>query len=260
MISVARIESELEYRFSADLPVCSVLWLLGGPGELVPALARLAGQLGWAECRAAACAPRTLPPRFAAAGRQELLRAEFDLEGSAIEDTRSPVLRHPAHRGSVCEVVSADPGADRIWRALATADGLRVCAGLFQSAATVPDAWVYSATRLVMIAGTAALNCGAGGVQDALLHAFLADTLQGGGLAVSKVVTEECGAGVALTGSPAAIDEAQRAFATAARPDDVQVRHSLWIGGPWSPAPAGPAYEQLPDTGRWIPYSRSDAH
>jgi hypothetical protein len=41
----------------------------------------------------------------------------------------------------------------------------------------------------------------------------------------------------------------------------VQVRHSLWIGGPWpAPGPSGPAYEQSPDSGRWIPYSRSDAH
>jgi hypothetical protein len=105
---------------------------------------------------------------------------------------------------------------------------------LFQSGGTVPGDWIYSAMRLVMIAGTAALNRGAGGgaggVQDALLHAFLADTLQGGGLAVTKVVTEKCGAGVALTGSPAAIDEAQRAFATAARVEDVDVRHSLAIG------------------------------
>jgi hypothetical protein len=55
--------------------------------------------------------------------------------------------------------------------------------------------WIYSAVRLVMIAGTAALNRGvgggAGGVQYALLHAFLADTLQGGGLAATKVVSRK---------------------------------------------------------------------
>jgi hypothetical protein len=119
----------------------------------------------------------------------------------------------------------------------------------------VPDDWIYSAMRLVMIAGTYALNRGAGhrDVQDALLHAFLADTLQGRGLAVTKVTPEYGGDGVALTGSPAAIDEAQRAFATAARVEDVDVRHSMTIGGPWSPSPGGRAYEQSPDTGRWIP-------
>ena len=227
MITVACIESELDYWFSADLPVCSVLWLIGRPEELVPALARFAGRLGWAECWAAACAPRTRPSLFpAVAGQQELLRAGFDLVGSAIEDMRSPIRRHPASEGSVCEVVSAEPAADGVWRSLATAHGLWVCAGLFQSGGMVPGDWIYSAMRLVMIAGTAALNRGvgggAGGVQDALLHAFLADTLQGGGLAVSKVVTEKCGAGVALTGRPAAIDEAQRAFATAARVEDVE--------------------------------------
>lgn len=254
MITVARIESELDYWFSADLPVCSVLWLISGPEELVPALARLAGQLGWAECRAAACAPRTRPSPFSAvAGQRELLRAEFDLAGSAIEDARSPVLRHPSSKGSVCEVVSAEPAADGVWRTLASAQGLRACAGLFQSGGTVPDDWIYSAMRLVMIAGTTALNRGAGlGVQDALLHAFMADTLQGGGLAVIKGRLEQCSSGVALTGSPAAIDEAQHAFATAARVEDVQVRHSLTIGGPWS-APGHRAYKQSPDSGRWIP-------
>jgi hypothetical protein len=124
---------------------------------------------------------------------------------------------------------------------------------LFQSGGTVPDEWIYSAIRLVMIAGTTALNRGVGrlGVKDALLHSFMADTLQGGGLAVIKVVTEECGAGVALTGSPAAVDQAQHAFATAARAEDVKVRHSLAIGGPW-PAPSGRAYERSPDSGRWV--------
>jgi hypothetical protein len=255
MITVARIESELDYWFSSDPPVCSVLWLIGDPEELVQALARLAGQLGWVECRAAACAPRTRPSLFsAAAGRQDLLRAEFDVAGSLIETARSPILRHPSSKGSVCEVVSAEPAADGVWRTLATAPGLCACAGLFQSGGAVPDDWIYSAMRLVMISGTTALNRGvaARGGQDALLHAFLADTLQGGGLAVIKGVFEQCGPGVALTGSPAVIDEAQHAFAAAARLEDVQVRHSLALGGPWS-APGYRAYQQLPDSGRWIP-------
>jgi hypothetical protein len=256
VITVARIESELNCWFSPDLPVCSVLWLLGGPDELVPALVRLAGQLGWAECRVAACAPGTRPSLFpAVAGQQELLRAEFDLAGSVLENTPSPILRHPLSKGSVCEVVSAEPAADGVWQALATARGLRACAGLFQSGGVVPDAWVYSAMRLVMIAGTIALDRGAGdlGVQDALLHGFLADSLQGGGLAITRVFPEYGGSGVALTGSPAAIDEAQWAFATAAPVKDADVRHSMTIGGPWSPAPGWRAYEQSPENSRWIP-------
>ena len=88
--------------------------------------------------------------------------------------------------------------------------------------------------------------------RDALLHAFLADTLQDGDIAAIKVSTEECGTGVALTGSSAAIDEAEQVFASAARADDVQVRHSLAIGGPWS-APGCREYKQSPDTSRWIP-------
>jgi hypothetical protein len=63
-----------------------------------------------------------------------------------------------------------------------------------------------------------------------------------------------------VTGNPAAIDEAQLAFATAERAEDARVRHSLRIGGPWpAPGPSGPAYEESPDSGRWIPDGRSDA-
>jgi hypothetical protein len=254
MITIARIESELDYWFRADPPVCSVLWLIGSPGELVPALTRFTGQLGQPECRAAACVPRTRRPPFAAAaGQYELLRAELDLAGSAIEDAPDPLLRHPSSKGSVCEVVSADPAADGIWRTLAAAHGLQACAGVFPPGGTVPGQWIYSAMRLAMIAGTTALNRGtASGGQDALLHAFLADTLQGGGLAAIKGNLELCGPGVALTGSPAAIDQAQRAFSIAAHPDDVQVRHSVELAGPWS-APGHRAFKQSPGSGRWIP-------
>ena len=80
----------------------------------------------------------------------------------------------------------------------------------------------------------------------------MADTLQGDGLAAIKGSLELCGPGVALTGSPAAIDEAQQAFATAARAEDVQIRHSLALAGPWS-APGHRAYKQSPDSDRWIP-------
>jgi hypothetical protein len=254
VITVARIESELDYRFSAELPVCPVLWLIGSPDELVPLLAQLAGQLGRPGCRAVACTPRTRPSPFPAApGQHELLRAELDFAGDAIEQARSSLLRHPSSRGSVCEAVSADPAADGIWRTLATANGLHVCAGLFPSGGTVPDDWVYSAMRLVMIAGTTALNRGAAlGGQDALLQAFLSDTLQSGGLAVIMGVLELCGPGVALTGSTAGIDEAQYLFATTARAEDVHVRHSVVLAGPWA-APGYPPYKQSPDSGRWIP-------
>ena len=234
MITVARLESELDYWFSADPPVCSVLWLLGSSSELVPALASLAEQVNRFECRAAACVPATRPPLLSAVeGCDQLLRAELKFTGSAIDGARSPLPRHPSSSGSVCEVVSAIPGqGDGIWRTLAHANMLSVCAGLFPSGSAVPAEWPFSATRLVMIAGTAALRRGAADGRDALLHAFLADTLQGGGIAAIKVSTEECGTGVALTGSSAAIDEAEQVFATAARAGDVQVRHSLAIGGP----------------------------
>jgi hypothetical protein len=261
VITIARIESELDYWFSADPPACSVLWLIGSPSDLVPALARLAGQLGHAELRAAACAPGTQPPPFpAAAGQHELLRAELGFTGSAIEDAPGPLLRHPSSKGSVCVVISAGPAADGIWRTLADADGLRVCAGLFPSGSTDPGHWIYSAMRMVMVAGTTALNRGpASGAQDALLHAFLADTLQHGGVAAIKGALDLCGPGIALTGRPAAIDKAQHAFPTAAEAEDIQVRHSVELAGPWS-APGYRPYKRSPASGRWIPLSNSDTH
>jgi hypothetical protein len=67
-------------------------------------------------------------------------------------------------KGSVCEVVSAEPAADGVWRTLATAERLNVCAALFQSGGAVPNDWIYSAMRLVMIAGTTALNRGVAAV------------------------------------------------------------------------------------------------
>jgi hypothetical protein len=113
--------------------------------------------------------------------------------------------------------------------------------------------------RLVMIAGTAALSHGAAlGGQDALLHAFLADTMQGGGVAAIKGSLELCGPGVTLTGSPAAIDKAQETFAGTAPAEDVQVRRSLALAGPWS-APGYRAYKQSPEGARWIPASHSGA-
>lgn len=254
MITIARIESELDYWFSAGPPICSVLWLIGSTGDLVPALARLAGQLDYPELRAAACAPGTRPPPFpAAAGQHALLRAELGFTGSAVEDAPGPLLRHPSSKGSVCVAISAEPEADGIWQTLADADGLRVCAGLFPSGSAGPGHWIYSAVRLVMVAGTTALNRGpASGGQDALLHALLADTLQHGGLAAIKGDLELCGPGIALTGSPAAIDEAQRAFPAAVQAEDMQVRHSVELAGPWS-APGYRPYKRSPGSGRWVP-------
>ena len=145
MIAVARLESELDYWFSPDPPVCSVLWLLGSSSELVPALASLAGKVNRFECRAAACVPETRPPLFSAVeGSDPLLRAEFKFTGSAIDDARSPLLEHPSSRGSVCEVISAVPGqGDGIWRTLAQANMLSVCAGLFPSGSAVPAEWPF---------------------------------------------------------------------------------------------------------------------
>jgi hypothetical protein len=82
---------------------------------------------------------------------------------------------------------------------LAHEPGLRLCAALFPRVTTVPESWVYSAARLVMVGGTDVLNWGAGGALGGLLHAFLTETLQAGGIAVISGGLELCGPGVALT-------------------------------------------------------------
>jgi hypothetical protein len=190
VITLARVESELDYWFSGEPPECSVLWLIGSPESLFSALAELAASLHPRPmCAAAACSSKTRPLPFATASSSErLLQANLEFAGSALGNNSSSIIRHPSSRGSVGEVVSVDPShSSEIWRLLATANGLRICGALFPAAVPVPDDWIYSALRLVMIAGTSVLNRGvASGARDALLHAFLADTLQADGIAAIK--------------------------------------------------------------------------
>jgi hypothetical protein len=206
VITVTRVESELDCWFGPSAPVCSVLWLLGLPADLVPALAQLSAGLDPLQCLAAACSARTRPLPFAEASEcRQLMLADLGFTGTAVEEASSPLIRTTLSAGSACQVVSAGPsGGAGIWPVLAAGRGLQVCAGLFPADAAVPDEWAYAATRMVMIAGTLVLNRGqALGVQDALLHSFLAVTLQAGGIAVIKGSLEMCGPGLALTGSAA---------------------------------------------------------
>lgn len=83
------------------------------------------------------------------------------------------------------------------------------------------------------------------------MQAFLADTLQGGGIAVIKGSLELCGIGVALTGDTTAIDKAEQVFSAARRADEAEVRHSVELAGPWS-GPGYRPYHRSPETGRWV--------
>jgi hypothetical protein len=102
-----------------------------------------------------------------------------------------------------------------------------------------------------MVAGTKVLSRGAPSAMDGLLQAFLADTLQAGGIAVITGGLELCGPGVALTGSVDDVDRAERAVGKAEGADDLLVRHSLQIAGPWA-APGYRQYQQSPQSGRWV--------
>jgi hypothetical protein len=73
MITVVRVESELDFWFSGDPPVCSVLWLLGDlHDEVVPALARISAGLAPLRCRVACCAPSSRPRTLAGLAGAEL--------------------------------------------------------------------------------------------------------------------------------------------------------------------------------------------
>lgn len=95
------------------------------------------------------------------------------------------------------------------------------------------------------------LNRGAGGALDALLQAFLTDTLQAGGIALISGGMELCGPGIALTGSSEQVNQAQHALGETRRADETLVQRSLELAGPWT-GPARRAYQRLPATNRWV--------
>jgi hypothetical protein len=234
VITVVRVESELDYWFSAEEPVCSVLWLMGdAQADLVPALIRVSAGLAPLRCGAAFCLPWSHPRMLTRiAGAELLLEATIGFAGDALTSSPSPIVRHETSRGSACEVVCVDAQAEDAWQALVSRPGLQVCAALFPRAVTVPANWVYSAARLVMVAGTSVLNRGVQGALDGLLQAFLADTRQAGGIAVISGGLELCGPGIALTGSREQINQAEHAVGETCRADETQVRHSLELAGP----------------------------
>ena len=74
VITVARVESELDYWFSPKPPACSVLWLMGDPqNDLAPALVRVTAELAPLRCGAASCVPWSRPRTLAGLTGAELL-------------------------------------------------------------------------------------------------------------------------------------------------------------------------------------------
>lgn len=253
MITTARVETELDYWFSAEPPACSVLWLMGdSQAEMPPALVRVGAGLAPLRCGAASCVPWSRPRTLSGlTGAELLLEATTSFAGDAMTNSSSPIVRHESSRGSACEVVCADAQAEGVWQVLASRPGLRLCAALFPRATTVPDSWVYSAARLVLVGGTNVLNRRTGGALDGLLHAFLTDTLGAGGIAVISGGLELCGPGVALTGSTDQISQAEHALGETRHADQALVRRSLELAGPWT-GPARRPYLPSPTTGRWV--------
>jgi hypothetical protein len=258
VISKTRVRTELDCWYQATPPVCSVLWLTGSGDDLAAAMTRLARALAPPHCQAASCRTGSQPPVLAGQpGFDLLLEGRLEFGGTAIDTSASPVVRHPASKASACEVASVRPeGQPRLWTLLAASRGLRLCAALFPGDTTPAENWIYSAARLVLVAGSSLLNRGSLTAEDAMLQAFLAATLQAGGIAVIKGALELCGPGFALTGADHHIDQAESAFGGAPGPDEQDeqdeqlVRHSLELAGPWS-ARAHRPYGYDPETARW---------
>ena len=141
MITVARVESELDFRFSGDPPACSVLWLLGDlQDDVMPALQRIGADLAPLRCAVAGCAPSSRPrPLAGLAGAELLLEASVEVAGRALSQSPSPIVRHESSAGSACAVASADAEAEGTWQAVVSGRGLRRCAALFPGADGVPD-------------------------------------------------------------------------------------------------------------------------
>lgn len=251
VIGKTRVQTELDYWFQAAPPACSVLWLIGSDNDLAAAMTRLTHTLAPVHCQAAACRTGARPPVFAdQPGCDRLLEGKLEFAGTAIDTAISSIVRNPSSKTSACEVASVHPeGHDRLWALLAESRGLRPCAALFPGSATPPEDWIWSAARLVLVAGTNMLNRDPH-ADDGLLQGFLAGTVQAGGIAVIKGGLELCGPGFALTGTEQHINEAEAVFSDAPDLDEHLVRRSLHLAGPWS-AQAHLPYQYRPDTGRW---------
>jgi hypothetical protein len=228
---VARVEAELSIVIQPDPPVCSVLWLIpDGEGDLGETLSRINYSLGPLSCQGVLCELGTATssrPLSELTGRQPVAEVRIEFPDTV----------------SICQIAEIDVGRDAgFWELFSRSSYRRqLCAGLFRGGIPESKSWSAAAIQLAVIAGTVPFLKlrSSYDTRYALLQAFLAETLLCDGMAVTKVVPEMLGAGIGLTGAPAAIDDVEAVLVGAPRADEMAVKHSLQVanelglGGPW---------------------------
>jgi hypothetical protein len=225
MTRVARLAEDPSLSVTGDAISCSVLWIVpDDESDLANTANRLANLASVVSCWGFLCRPAVAnPPRLlkSITGRNLFLEAALDMPSGS----------------SVCEVAEVDVAHDAaFWSLFGTSTYQRQLGGaLFYEGDAPYGAWLDAAIQLALVAGSLPFwrLPTSHDVQDVLLHAFIAETIAAGGIALTKVVPEMFRAGLGISGSREGIDAIERQLVGIERLPDEPVQHSLQIGGPW---------------------------
>lgn len=202
MMQTTRIEDNMEISTSADSS-CSAYWLMSSvQEELSEGIARITaatelkpwGFLGrWEESK-------FMAPRSSEIAQSTRLDGEFRIGSTTM-------------LGNVLELFQT--GADWFWSELVGPNHkFQICAALVPDEAAVPSPWSYAGLQLVLISAAKQARPGASHDQvlRTLSQAFISETLNAGGIVVTRLVPELLGPGVAVTGKSAVIDQVAGEF------------------------------------------------
>jgi len=196
-MQTCRVEEQLGIIASGD-PSCSVLWLLpGSPAELAEAMATVVEASGLAGHGFAAW-------WTGAAHRQAMAER---ISTAAVVDAE---LRVGATRMTAAMLDL--PGASSAWFRAAFGGRIgqrQIAAALMPQHAAPPAGWSLAGLQLVLMAAARQARPGTTHAQvlASLVQAFIAETLAEGGFAITRVCPEPLRPGIAISASPAALDQ-----------------------------------------------------
>jgi len=249
VIAMARIESQIDTWTQPEAVPCSVLWFITREGdELAAVFEHLVSAVGPLSLRAIVGHPdhrKRVPAQAtttlaAIVGREAVLEARLSYSG-VLAFREAPRDSHSAKdvvksdfgsrdEAAWCEVVDVDVADGRLWAFVLKRYGMD--GGLFFGPAVDPGRWLDAAIMCETIGPFRPF----GSLPDRyrlsymLEQMFLQQVIADGGVGLSWVSPEICGTGIALTGSPAAIDELERHLGDLKRLSDVDVKHSMQLG------------------------------